>query len=306
MFQRTVFGVGFLTALMVLMPLFQNAPLIHEGDVFPPTVPNAMPPGGTATDLNGDGDALDVGEFGDGTVNMLDSIMVLRAVVSIPGYVPPAGSDLFDAMDVYPADVPGTRGGNGIIDNLDLILVEAYDAGTQTPTTRLPRFPWAKAMPWSTSLWAGRLKQATGTAQPAPVAAPTVGTVVFDLPSIDATGTARFGVYLSAPQDVSLAGIAHGFGVRGNVASVHFDTSSGVAPTIQDEALAGITCVAWLKDQAPVLKQGQRLQLGTLTVTGLAGQPLPAHVWLDVYGISAAVLPAKIVLFNHPQSIQVK
>ena len=71
------------------------------------------------TDLNGDGDRDDAGEFGDGVFNNLDLIQALRAVVNLSR--PPSCSDRYDAMDSVTADTAEARGGDGLLNNLDLI-----------------------------------------------------------------------------------------------------------------------------------------------------------------------------------------
>ncbi len=76
------------------------------------------------------------GGFGDGVLNNLDLIYALRAVTNVPGYLPAACSDRFDAMDSFPLDTPTVRGGDGILNNLDLIrtLRRITNIDTSRPT----------------------------------------------------------------------------------------------------------------------------------------------------------------------------
>jgi adhesin/invasin len=87
-------------------------PAYLVGDVAP--VPSA------AGDLNGDGTYDDVGEFGNWLLTNLDLVSTLRAVTGVVRV--PACSDRFDAMDSYPVDTPTTRGGDGRLTILDLII----------------------------------------------------------------------------------------------------------------------------------------------------------------------------------------
>ena len=78
---------------------------------------DVAPPG---TDRNGDGDAFDAGEFGNGEINNADVAAVFRASL-LPDQRPPADSDLFSAMDAAPEDVPPACGGNAAIVNSDVV-----------------------------------------------------------------------------------------------------------------------------------------------------------------------------------------
>src|SRR5213593_2449176 len=78
---------------------------------------DVAPPG---TDRNGDGDAFDAGEFGNGEINNADVAAVFRASL-LPDQRPPVDSDLFSAMDAAPEDVPPACGGNGAIVNSDVV-----------------------------------------------------------------------------------------------------------------------------------------------------------------------------------------
>lgn len=69
-------------------------------------------------------------DFGDGAVNTLDMLAMLRAVTGVAGAIPPSCSDRFDAMDVYPPDTPTKRGGDGAVNTLDLLALLKRVAGT--------------------------------------------------------------------------------------------------------------------------------------------------------------------------------
>src|SRR5207249_662910 len=68
----------------------------------------------TRTDQNGDGDTADAGEFGNGTIGNADVVAIFRASL-LPDQQPPAGSDLFSAMDCSPEDAPPVCGGDATI-----------------------------------------------------------------------------------------------------------------------------------------------------------------------------------------------
>ena len=74
----------------------------------------------TRTDQNGDGDTADAGEFGNGTISNADVVAIFRASL-LPGQQPPAGSDLFSAMDCSPEDAPPVCGGDATIRNNDIV-----------------------------------------------------------------------------------------------------------------------------------------------------------------------------------------
>ena len=72
------------------------------------------------------------GTFGDQRIDTLDLLAMLRAVAGIPGAVPAVCSDLFDALDVSPADTQSTRGGDGVLNTLDLLLLLRRVSGVDT------------------------------------------------------------------------------------------------------------------------------------------------------------------------------
>ena len=79
-------------------------------------------PAPARVDLDSDGDTLDAGEFGNGLITNADIVQLFRASLLGPPVRPPAGSDLFSAMDAAPDDAPPVCGGNGSIVNNDVVL----------------------------------------------------------------------------------------------------------------------------------------------------------------------------------------
>jgi len=130
------------------------------------------------------------------------------------------------------------------------------------------------------------------------------GSYAFDTPVSGPAGAYTVNVSLVPQRDISLAGLAHGFIVRNAAATVHFTSAPGMAPTIQDEALPGVTCAAWLKGLTA--KQGQPVQLGTITVTPMPSTALPTQLWLDVSAVVADELPNTRVVFSTTPSVRLK
>jgi hypothetical protein len=71
-------------------------------------------------DLNGDGDRFDAGEFGDCEISNADVVAVFAASL-LASAQPPAGSDLFAAMDAAAPDEPPACGGDGRLLNNDVV-----------------------------------------------------------------------------------------------------------------------------------------------------------------------------------------
>lgn len=77
-------------------------------------------PAPLGTDLNGDGDRDDPGEFGNGNITNADIVAIFRASL-VAQDRPSLGSARFSAMDPMPADEPPACGGNASIVNSDVV-----------------------------------------------------------------------------------------------------------------------------------------------------------------------------------------
>lgn len=174
------------------------------------------------------------GNFGDGAIDTLDLLAVLRAVTKIPGYVPDACSDRFDAMDVFPGDTSG-RGGDGAVDTLDLLalLRRVTKVDTSPAAMRLPRTSCAAP-------------QTTG---------PQAARIVFRR-----VADGRVQIVLHADRGVHLAGLALGLEGTG------FAAATGRQPSMLDTQLPGIVAAAWLEEIS--LKGGESIVLGELRQGG--------------------------------------
>ncbi len=208
------------------------------------------------TDLNGDGSTNDAEEFGDNLLNTLDLMQLFRAVTGIPGFTPPVCSDRFDAMDVFPADTSSTRGGDGCLDNLDLLTLLNRVNGTDTAAPR--RFARNLYCPAPAAQAQARHRTMT----PPPQAA-------IELGASELRGrTRRMAVFLvtDGPQDL----LTLSFSVRLDPDTPlsfvpGFEPGSAPRPTLADSSLPGFLAEAWLEGLS-VAPTG-RLLLGYLEWT---------------------------------------
>ena len=257
--------------------------------MFLVTVVNPGPGGGTSAGLPftihpagsylvGDASPAsgnDSGRFGDESLDNLDLILVLRAVTSVPGFVPPNCSDLFDAMDSYPTDGE-VRGGDGSLDNLDLIatLRRVTNADPSRPR-RTPR-----------GLVCGTMAPGLAAMLARPSELPLgAGAVEFQHERPAEDGAERVAVYLSAYRDLDLGGLSLALGWTDSSpaaqATLRFIPAAAGAPALLDNGLPGTIAAAWLGGLR--LRAGQRLLLGFVDLPA-AGQPVALPL---LYGVKA-------------------
>lgn len=187
------------------------------------------------------GDVL--GSFGDSEVNVLDLISILRAVTGTPGFTPAACSDRFDAMDVWPQDTPGQRGGDGVIDTLDLLA--AVRRVTNVDTSRPMRSP------------RGGCSEIKAQGRREHPSDPASAEAVLRLGASQRTANGwRSTVFLQANVNLDLAGLSFSMGTM----PLHFVPSAEREPTLIDQALRGQLALAYL-DRCQ-LKAGEVLELG--------------------------------------------
>jgi len=217
----------------------------------------------------------DSGHFGDESLDNLDLILALRAVTSVPGFLPPNCSDLFDAMDSYPTDGEA-RGGDGSLDNLDLIatLRRVTNADTSRPR-RTPRGLICSAM-------APGLVAMLARPSEVPLGA---GAVEFQRQQPAEDGAERVAVYLSAYRDLDLGGLSLALGWTDSSAAaqapLRFVSATAGAPALLDNQLPGAIAAAWLGGLQ--LRAGQRLLLGFVHIS-TSGQQVTLPV---LYGAMA-------------------
>jgi len=246
--------------------------------LFLVTVANPTPGGGTslgmpftihpaASYLAGDAAPAggnDSGLFGDDSLDNPDLLLALRAVTSVPGFVPPSCSDLFDTMDSYPVD-GAARGGDGVLDNLDLTAtlrrVTNADPSRPRRTTR--------------GLVCGALAPGLLTMLARPADVPFgAGAVEFQRERPAEDGAERVAVYLSAYQNLDLGGLSLALGWTDSSpaaqATLHFIPAAAGAPALLDNQLPGTIAAAWLGGLR--LRAGQRLLLGFVDLPPAGGQ----------------------------------
>lgn len=179
-----------------------------------------------------------LGDFGDGTLDTLDLLEMLRAITNVPGHVPQKCSDMFDAMDLYPVDTASQRGGDGAIDILDLLtmLRRVTNADPSRPMRTSPPPCPSTTVPTTTRLH---------TSEP---------DAVLDL----APEGQRVAIYLRASKSLSIAGPA--FSLEAGKAQIHFVPADGLGPSLIDTAIPSRLALAWLNGIEA--KAGARLLLG--------------------------------------------
>jgi sugar lactone lactonase YvrE len=236
------------------------------GDVFPtPSV---------AGDLNGDGDYYDAGEFGDGSLTILDLIYALRAVTNVPGFRPPSCSDRFDAIDSFPKDTESARGGDGILNTVDLIytLRRVTNVDTARPQRLQRTGPCGSQAPGSSATMAARAGGNEAGISGEFGAGVAVGHSLVRVP-----------LFLQLTGESNLAGLSLAVGMSDGQAGarLRFVPADGVpAPSLIDGQLPGVLALAWLDSLR--LPDSRRVLLGYVEVPAA-----PAGVSLRFYGASA-------------------
>ena len=244
------------------------------GDAFP-----------LGSDLNGDSDKDDVGEFGDSTLEILDLVYALRAVTSVPGYRPPACSDRFDAIDSHPADTPTVRGGNGTLNTVDLIYT--LRRVTNVDPSR-PRRYTRNIQPCTAGAGPELVAQAMPSGEPA-------ARLELGLPQAAEGGAVRIPVYLEAARDLELAGLSFSIGMTGlQPGTWNLERGTAPPPTLVDPDVPGVLSIAWLEGLQVAV--GQRLLLGYVVVPGLA----PGTDGLRFVGVSASAPDGSEVRVSPP------
>jgi hypothetical protein len=211
------------------------------------------------------------GQFGQGVVNTLSLIATLRAVVNLTGFLPPACSDLFDAMDSYPPDgsgnsniLPGRPGGDGLLNTLDLI--ETLKRATNIDTTR----PFRAARGESCATLASVASAASATSAPAQQAniaarqGPADGNLEMVPAGTSAGGWKRTALYLRANTDLNLAGLSFSLASDQESREMRFVAGSQ-SPSLVDSGAAGNLAVAWLNGWTAAA--GDRVLLGYVETT---------------------------------------
>lgn len=199
---------------------------------------DAFPAASVSGDLNGDGDTLDAGEFGDAALNTLDLIHALRAVTNVPGFRPLACSDRFDAMDSFPADTVSTRGGDGALTTLDLIITLRRVTNVDPSRPQRPSRGLACTSATFSPMLLQRSEAEAGAAARVEIGAPEASE----------PGSVRVPVYLRARAGSAFAGLSFAVGrAASGGARLRFIAAQAPRPTVVDGLLPGVLAVAWLE-----------------------------------------------------------
>ncbi len=217
--------------------------------------------------------------FGDGTLDIRDLIQLLFAANNIPGFLPAACSDRFDAMDSYPADTATARGGDGMLDIRDLILL-LFRVNNLDPA-RPVRASRGGVCALSGSAGATELDavRRNGGLRPATRIASS-GRLALGAAERMTDGTERAPVYLEATVDLSRVAVTFGLGDQRS--QLRFAAADGLAPSLLQDTQLGVVAAAWMDGVS--VRGGERLLLGY--VTGPAG----ALANVQFYGVSAGGL----------------
>jgi hypothetical protein len=241
--------------------------------------------------LNGDGTYDEVQEFGDGGLGILDLIMALRAVTGVPGFVPPACSDRFDAMDSYPLDTT-SRGGDGKLGILDLIttLRRTVNVDTSRPT-RVSR-GLTCGLPQSSGSRVSAQALRTTDSRIDVRAKAVKGAIEFGSAQTNDVGNTLVPVYLTAGEALDLAGLGFSLGVAAEGTRSRLRFAAGrQAPSVADDGLPGTLALAWLDGLR--LAAGRRLLLGYVGL-GATGRR-SAGSSLKIFGVSATTADGRDV-----------
>jgi len=214
-----------------------------------------------------------VGNFGDGTLNIVDLVQELFAVNNVPGFAPSACSDRLDAMDLFPVDVGVTRGGDGTLDIRDLVLelFRANNLDLQRPV-RYSR--GGSCASTGSSIAVPQMSRMTAASRPQGA---SQGSITLGAPQRAPQGQQRVAVYLEARNNLDSVAIT--FGAGDGQSQLKF-VPSETAPSLAQDSQRGVVAAAWTN--GVTLQAGQRLLLGYIEgPAGFAGN-------LKVYGASGS------------------
>jgi hypothetical protein len=206
--------------------------------------------------------------FGSGQVKLADLILELLYETGAPGYALPLScTDLFDAMDVSPADTDAKRGGDGVVNLNDLILELLRETGAPGYSTLPVRTP--RGLTCTASV---------GTNERA--ALEVRGTLEFGPTEGAGTSQERTPVYLRAGRDLARVGVA--FSAGDEKSQLQFEAAAGMSPSLMYNSQPGFVSVAFL--------QGMDARAGNRTLLGYIVGPAGSGANLKVFGTQATGL----------------
>jgi len=206
--------------------------------------------------------------FGSGQIKLADLILELLYETGAPGYTLPATcTDLFDAMDVSPADTDAKRGGDGVVNLNDLILELLRETGAPGYSTLPVRTP--RGLTCTASV---------GTNERA--ALEVRGTLEFGPTEGAGTSQERTPVFLRAGRDLARVGVA--FSAGDERSQLQFEAAAGMSPSLMYNSQPGFVSVAFL--------QGMDARAGNRTLLGYIVGPAGSGANLKVFGTQATGL----------------
>jgi hypothetical protein len=150
-------------------------------------------------------------------------------------------------MDTYPVDTPTTRGGDGVLNTLDLIVL--LQRITNIDTTRPTRTPLTTCSATQAQTAARRSLAAPG---------PAAGKLELVPAGVASDGSQRTAIFLQATVDLDLAGLSFSI-TSGSNNPLRF-IASDQPPSMTDTGVAGRLALAWLNGWSA--RAGQRVLLG--------------------------------------------
>jgi uncharacterized repeat protein (TIGR01451 family) len=204
-----------------------------------------------------------VGQFGDGQLNNVDLVQLFRAVTAAIT-PPPVCSDCFAAMDTHPVDSSTSVGGNGVLDNMDLIVSLDRVVGLDTARPIRPGRILACTARSAPELMAGTGRGGTA-------AWAVDGQLELGQPIAVSAGTWRVPMKLVAHVNLDLVGLSYSVTLPGYTGTLRFVVGNAGPPSLLDSGIPGTLAAGWLKGLK--VSAGSELILGYVEISGLNEQP---------------------------------
>jgi hypothetical protein len=209
--------------------------------------------------------------FGDGALNVLDLVQELFAVNSVPGFRPDLCTDRFDAMDLYPADTPTSRGGDGVLDINDLVLefFRVNNLDLSRPV-RVSRGGVCSVTTTGTNLLSSAVRPRSSVD----------GALTFGVPGATSASGELVPVFLVARRNLSRVALT--FALGDQQSPLRFVEATGIQASFTADSQVGVLAVIWT--------DGLNLRAGDRLLLGYVSGPTGISTNLTVYGLSAIQL----------------
>ena len=220
------------------------------------------------------------------TIQDVVAILFAANNISTPEYaMPVAGSDRFDAMDTFPKDTSGGPGGDGCIDNRDVVveLFRFNNLDLSRPIRSSPPVP--KTCPNNSR---------TSPQDRSDVTTPPDGTLIFGDVAMSGSDEERMPVYLNAVHGLSRVTLT--FGLGDQQSPLRFVAAKEHPPSLAHDKSLGVVAVVWAEGLS--VPAGERLLLGYIE------GPVGALTNVRMYGWSASGLDDfREVVIDVPQAV---